>query len=128
MPSDDLIDFWRERHLGTLTTLRADGSPHVVPVCVTVDETLEIARVTCSRGSVKARNVRRAAQEGARAAVTQVDGRRWSTLEGLAVVRDDAESVRDAEERFEVRYQRPPRVNPQRVVIEIAIDRVLGLR
>ena len=26
-----LAGFWAERHLCTLTTLRADGSPHVVP-------------------------------------------------------------------------------------------------
>ncbi|PXY30469.1 acyltransferase [Prauserella coralliicola] len=127
MPSDELIEFWRERHLGTLTTLRADGSPHVVPVGVTVDEALEVARVICSRGSVKARNVWTAGAGGARVAVTQVDGRRWSTLEGRAVVRDDPESVRDAEARYAARY-RTPRVNPQRVVIEITIERRLGLR
>ncbi|MFF5989570.1 TIGR03618 family F420-dependent PPOX class oxidoreductase [Prauserella flavalba] len=127
MPSDELIEFWRERHLGTLTTLRADGSPHVVPVGVTVDEAFEVARVICSGGSVKARNVRAAGAGGARVAVTQVDGRRWSTLEGRAVVRDDPESVRDAEARYAERY-RVPRVNPRRVVIEIAVERRLGLR
>jgi glycosyltransferase involved in cell wall biosynthesis len=35
--SADLIAFWQERHLCTLTTLRADGSPHVVPVGVDPD-------------------------------------------------------------------------------------------
>jgi nitroimidazol reductase NimA-like FMN-containing flavoprotein (pyridoxamine 5'-phosphate oxidase superfamily) len=29
---DDVLTFLRDRHLATLTTLRADGSPHVVPV------------------------------------------------------------------------------------------------
>ena len=28
----DALDFLTERHLATLTTLRRDGSPHVVPV------------------------------------------------------------------------------------------------
>ncbi|PXY22348.1 PPOX class F420-dependent oxidoreductase [Prauserella muralis] len=126
MPSDALIEFWSERHLSTLTTLRADGGPHVVPVGVTVDEAFAIARVICSRGSVKARNVRRGGADGARVALCQVDRRRWSTLEGTAVVRDDPESVRDAEDRYARRYQRQPRVNPERVVIEIRIDRVLG--
>jgi hypothetical protein len=37
----------------------------------------------------------------------------------------DSDSVHDAEQRYTVRY-RPPRVNPQRVVLEIAVDRVLG--
>jgi hypothetical protein len=57
--------------------------------------------------------------------VCQVDGRRWSTLEGPAVVRDDVESVEDAVRRYAERY-RQPRVNPERVVIEIQVRRVTG--
>lgn len=125
--SEELRQFWAEPRLSTLTTPRRDGSPHVVPVCVTVDEDLTVARVICSRGSVKARNVRAAGEGGARAAVCQVDRRRWSTLEGTAVVRDDPESVRDAEARFALRYGRQPRLNPQRVVIEITVERRLGM-
>lgn len=125
--SPELQEFWYERHLCTLSTLRADGSPHVVPVGVTVDEKFEVARVICSRGSVKARNIRAAGEAGARVAVSQLDGRRWSTLEGLAVVREDAESVRDAEDRYAVRYGRQPRPNPERVVLEITITRTLGM-
>ncbi|NKQ54937.1 PPOX class F420-dependent oxidoreductase [Amycolatopsis sp. K13G38] len=124
----ELHDFWRERLLSTLTTSRPDGSPHVVPVGVTVDEKFETARVICSRGSVKARNVRAAGEAGARVAVCQVDRRRYSTLEGVAVVREDADSVRDAEERYAARYGRQPRPNPERVVLEIRIDRTLGMR
>ena len=56
----------------------------------------------------------------------QVDGRRWSTLEGDAVVRTDPAAVADAERRYALRY-RQPRPNPERVVIEIAVRRVLGL-
>jgi PPOX class probable F420-dependent enzyme len=125
--TDELREFWSERHLCTLTTLRADGSPHVVPVGVTVDEKFEVARVICSRGSVKARNVRAAGEAGARVAVSQVDWGRWSTLEGTAIVREDPESVRDAEDSYAVRYRRQPRPNPERVVIEITVDRRLGM-
>ncbi|WP_199432376.1 TIGR03618 family F420-dependent PPOX class oxidoreductase [Qaidamihabitans albus] len=125
--SDEVREFWREWHLSTLTTLRPDGRPHVVPVGVTVDEEFGIARVICSRDSVKARNVRAAGAGGAPVALSQVDRRRWSTLEGRALVRDDPDSVRQAEDRYAVRYQRRPRVNPQRVVIEIAIERRLGM-
>ena len=117
-----LLDFLAERHLATLTTLRADGTPHVVPVGVTYDPDRRLARVITSGTSAKARNVR----EGqARVAVCQVEGRRWVTLEGQAAVRDDRESVAEAERRYTERY-RAPRVNPTRVVIEIAVDRVLG--
>ncbi|MEV0780869.1 pyridoxamine 5'-phosphate oxidase family protein, partial [Streptomyces sp. NPDC050428] len=31
----EYLAFWHERHLSTLTTLRPDGTPHVVPVGVT---------------------------------------------------------------------------------------------
>ncbi len=118
----ELLTFLTERHLATLTTLRADGSPHVVPVGVTFDPATATARVITSGGSAKARHVR-AGQS--RVAVCQVDGRRWLTLEGTAVVRDDAASVADAETRYARRY-RQPRENPARVVVEISVDRVLG--
>ena len=39
--------------------------------------------------------------------------------------RREAESVRDAENRYAARYK-PPRENPQRVVVEITVQRVLG--
>ncbi len=120
--SAEFLEFWTERRICTLVTLRADGSPHVVPVGVTLDVGAGLARVICRRGSVKARN---AAVRGT-AVVSQVEGGRWSTLEGAAVVREDRESVAEAERRYAQRY-RVPRENPERVVIEIAVRRVLGL-
>ena len=117
-----LVAFFTERHLATLTTLRADGTPHVVPVGVTLDAATGTARVITSGTSAKVRHVR-AGQS--RVAVCQVDGRCWATLEGTAVVREDADAVADAEDRYARRYQRP-RVNPARVVLEISVDRVLG--
>ena len=122
LTSAALREFWTERHLCTLTTLRADGSPHVVAVGATLDPETGVARIITSGTSAKVRHVR-AGQ--ARVAVCQVDGRCWATLEGTAVVRDDAAAVADAEERYARRYQRP-RVNPARVVLEISVDRVLG--
>ncbi|HVL84440.1 MAG TPA: TIGR03618 family F420-dependent PPOX class oxidoreductase [Pseudonocardia sp.] len=121
--SDEFRRFWTERLLATLVTLRADGSPHAVPVGVTLDLDAGIARVICSRGSQKARNAAR----GGRAAVSQVDGRRWSTLEGEVTLRTEPDAVADAERRYGARY-REPRPNPERVVLEIAVTRVLGLR
>jgi hypothetical protein len=135
--SAGLRAFWTERHLATLTTLRGDGTPHVVPVGVTLDAEAGIARVICSGDSAKARHVRNGGPGGvpgggpdggpggALVAVCQVDGARWSTLEGRAVVRDDPDAVHDAERRYARRY-RQPRENPKRVVLEIAITRVLG--
>jgi PPOX class probable F420-dependent enzyme len=116
-------EFWRERHLCTLTTVRADGTPHVVPVGVTLDLDAGIARVITDGGSAKARRIRAAGR--ANAAVCQVDGRHWSTLEGVITLNDDPEAVADAVRRYAERY-RTPRVNPDRVVLEIAVTRVLG--
>ncbi|GAB1641013.1 pyridoxamine 5'-phosphate oxidase family protein [Krasilnikovia sp. MM14-A1259] len=120
-----LAAFWAERHLCTLTTLRADGSPHVVAVGATLDADAGLARVISTRSSAKVRHIAAAGPGGARVAVCQVDGARWSTLEGIAVIRADPAAVAEAEHRYAARY-RPPRPNPLRVAIEVRITRVLG--
>ena len=119
--SSAALEFVRARHLATLTTLRPDGSPHVVPVGFTWDAEDRVVRVITSGGSRKARN----AAGGGRAVVCQVDGRHWLSLEGTARVRTDTAAVADAVQRYAARY-RVPRENPQRVVVEIVVDRVLG--
>lgn len=108
-------------HLASLTTLRADGTPHVVAVGLTFDAEAGKARVITFDGSQKVRN----AERGAYAALTHVDGPRWLTLEGPVVVRRDAASVADAEVRYAARY-RQPKENPRRVVIEMDVARVMG--
>ncbi|WBB65291.1 TIGR03618 family F420-dependent PPOX class oxidoreductase [Micromonospora sp. WMMD812] len=120
-----VVEFCRERHLATLTTLRPDGTPHVVPVGVTLDPAAGLARVITSETSRKARHVAAAGAQGAPVAVCQVDGRRWLTIEGRAVVRSDAATVAEAERRYAERY-RTPRPNPARVVIEITVTGLLG--
>ncbi|MFP5022741.1 PPOX class F420-dependent oxidoreductase [Pseudonocardia phyllosphaerae] len=123
--SDRFRELWSERRPCVLVTLRRDGSPHASPVGVTVDVEDGIARVICSGGSQKARNVAAAGPDGARVSATVVDGRTWSTIEGVATVRDAPEEVTAAEERYAQEYK-VPRVNPQRVVLRIVVDRVLG--
>ncbi|HEU5038622.1 MAG TPA: PPOX class F420-dependent oxidoreductase [Nocardioides sp.] len=118
-----LLDFWTERHLCTLTTLRKDGRPHVVPVGAVVDREQRCAWVITSRTSVKVRHLAHSDV----VAICQVDGRRWSTLEGRATVHEDAESVRRAEEQYAGRY-RQPRPNPDRVAVRIEVDRFLVSR
>ncbi|MEU5725176.1 TIGR03618 family F420-dependent PPOX class oxidoreductase [Micromonospora sp. NPDC047738] len=125
-PDDERVTrFFQDRHLATLTTLRADGTPHVVPVGVTFDPIAGLARVITSGTSAKARHVAAAGTAGVPVAVCQVAGRWWLTVEGRAVLRRDPASVAEAERRYAERY-RPPRPNPQRVVIEIAVTRLLG--
>jgi len=114
-------EFLRERHLATLTTARPDGTSHVVPVGFTFDRARPLVRVLTSAGSRKARNL----EAGGRAVVCQVDGRRWVTLEGEAVIRTDDEAVARGVAAYSERY-RVPRPNPDRVVVEILVDRAMG--
>jgi F420H(2)-dependent biliverdin reductase len=118
----DLVAFFTERHLATLTTLRRDGSPHVVPVGFTYDASTRLARVITGGGSVKARN---AGRPGAVAAICQVDGARWLTVSGPIRVATDAEAIADAVARYAARY-RQPRVNPERVALIIEVETVMG--
>ncbi|HEY3545847.1 MAG TPA: TIGR03618 family F420-dependent PPOX class oxidoreductase [Propionicimonas sp.] len=119
--------FVTERHLATLTTLRADGSPHVVPVGFTWDADLGLLRITTRDGSAKVRNIERAADlaGGARAAVCQVDGGRWLTFEGRIGVSREPDEIADAVRRYAVRY-RQLEFDARRIVLRLTVDRVLG--
>ena len=119
--SAEMLAFLKERHLATLTTVRADGSPHVVPVGFSYDAEAGLVRVITFAPSMKARNAAR----GGRAAVSQVDGGRWATLEGVCRLVDDAPSVALAVAGYAARYRQPgERVD--RVAIEIVVDKVMG--
>jgi F420H(2)-dependent biliverdin reductase len=118
---DAAREFLSERHLASLTTVRPDGSPHVVPVGFTFDP-LGLAFVITNDRSVKVANSER---PGARGALCQVAGRLWLTLEGTLQVSRDQADVARAVERYAGRYRRP-RVNPTRVVIRMTVDRVMG--
>jgi PPOX class probable F420-dependent enzyme len=117
------LEFWRERHLCSVTTLRRDGSPHVIPMGIVIDPENYSAWGITSRTSQKVANLR--AGHDPRVAVCQVDGMRWSTIEGTAEVLDDPDSVAEAVRRYTERY-RQPRENPLRVALRITITRVIG--
>ena len=104
--NDAALEFLTERHLATLATTRPTGTPHVVAVGFTYDRDTRIARVITVDGSQKVRNVER----GGYAAVTHVDGPRWLTLEGSAVV--SRERLRVAEVIHQIRQ-------PQHALVEV---------
>ena len=104
----EVLDFLTERHLATLTTLRRDGSPHVVPVGFTYDAATRFARVITSGESVKARNAAARAVGG-----RDVPGGRRAVVDrqraGAGGHRPGGDRRRRA--RYAARY-RQPRVNP----------------
>ena len=119
---EEVLTFLTERHLATLTNVRADGTPHVVPVGFTYEPKTRLARVITSGESVKAKL---AGRLGAVGALCQVDRARWLTLSGPLRVERDPAAVTDAERRYAERY-RVPRENPLRVVLVMEVDRILG--
>ena len=119
--TDEMLTFLRERHLASLTTMRKDGSPHVVPVGFSYDAESGIVRIITFPSSVKYKNALR----GGRAVVSQVDGGRWLSLEGTVTGTDDPTRVAAAVAGYAARYRQPGE-REDRVAIEIAVDRVLG--
>jgi PPOX class probable F420-dependent enzyme len=123
--SPAFTDFWRERRLCTVTTLRPDGTPHLVPMGVVLDPERDEAWAITSGTSRKARNIATAGDDGALIAACCVDGRWWSTVEGRATVSSDPDVVAEAERRYAERYK-VPRENPSRVAVRIRVTKVLG--
>ena len=119
--------FVTERHLATLTTLRADGTPHVTPVAYMWDAATGTAVLTTERGSAKAVNARRRGPDGGapRAALCQVDGGRWLTLEGTIEADDDPVALADAAARHARRYHELEPAG-ERIVLRLTADRVLA--
>jgi PPOX class probable F420-dependent enzyme len=117
--------FLAENHLCTFVTIRPDGSPHVAPVRFTWDSAARLARVMSVGTRRKARNI--LANPAGRVSLCQVDGGRWLTLEGTAAVSADTDRVLEGVHRYARRYWSRPPEPPGLVVIEISVDRVLGL-
>lgn len=113
------IEFVRERHIGTLSTMAPWGGIHAVAVGFTLHDGL--LRIITSRDSQKVRNVRR---DGT-ATISQVDGARWLSFQGAATVHDDPDEVALAVGLYAERY-RQPRVNPLRVTIILTPSRLMG--
>lgn len=107
-----MLSYYREEyadhgrpHGGRVRRDRAPaGTPHVTPE--------EITQTSAGEGA-------------APVALCQVDGARWASIEGRAVVLEEAASVRHAELLYTMRYRRP-RENPDRVAIRVAVTRTLG--
>jgi PPOX class probable F420-dependent enzyme len=118
--------FLVERHLGALTIVRPDGRPHVTAVGFTYEATGDggLVRVITWSGSVKSRLLERNGTLWA--AVCQVDGARWLSLAGPAVVSADPARCADAVQRYAQRYSPPKDRGADRRVIELRVAEVRG--
>ena len=58
MTEQEYLDFMRGTHTGKVSTVRADGSPHVAPIWFDLDDDGTIL-FTTGEASVKGRNLRR---------------------------------------------------------------------
>ena len=121
--SQEVLSFLDERHLASLTLLRPDGSPHVTAVGFTWDQDSQLVRVITWAGSMKSRVLEQT--PNSRAVVCQIDGGRWLSLEGTAVVSSDEARCKEGTERYANRY-RIPQDRQDRTVIEISVDQILG--
>lgn len=121
---DEVLAFVADRYLATLTIVRPDGTPHVTPVGFTWDDDAKIARIITWEGSQKARLLE--GSGGRPAAVSQVDGGRWLTFEGIATVSSNTAVCADAVERYTARYRSPKDRGADRRTIEIVVTRVMG--
>ena len=117
----EMLVFLAEYHLASLTTFRSDGSPHVVPVGFSYDHDQHLVRIITFSSSTKYKNALR----GGRAVVSQVDGGRWLSLEGIVSGTSDQQRVAAAVAGYAARY-RTPGDREDRVAIEICVDRIMG--
>ena len=122
-PSTDVMSFVTERHLATLTVVKADATPHVTPVGFTYDVDAQLVRVITWSDSWKAKHI--ASQGSAAVAVSSVDGGRWLTFSGTGTVTSEPDRVAEGVRRYAERY-RAPKERDDRVVIEIAVDKIVG--
>lgn len=114
-------EFWAAPRLATLGTVRADGTPHLVPVKAMRDD--EELLVLTRAASAKARHVVRRPW----ASVAEVTPTTWFTVEGKAVVSTDVDDVARGLAAYERRFGRDGWSGADCVVM-VRIERVLGGR
>ncbi len=132
MTPDERDAFLRETRIGKLATLKADGSPTIVPIWFEWDGAE--ARIFTSRTSAKVKRL----QADPRAALSVEEGvgvpERWVTVEGTVTV-DEAGGWALAQ-KLAARYYTPERcaealaswekMKDQWVVLRITPARILG--
>lgn len=117
MIPDELDGFWLPPRIATLGTVRADGSPHLVPVKCLRD--IDRFWVLTRPETVKVRNLR----ASGRASLAEHTDTVWATVEGRAHITQDPVEFERARAAYEVRFGRPDTWATCVLVLEV--DRVL---
>ena len=117
--SDEALAFVTDRHIATLSTMSPDGRIHVVAIGFSYRD--GIARIITGGGSRKVANL----LADNRLSISQFEGARWLTLQGTATIATSPEDVALGVELYSKRY-RAPRENPERVVIVMTVEKVMG--
>ena len=113
--------------VGTVTTLRADGSPHSTVVWVDTDG--DAVLFNTARGRAKERHILRDARVSV-AVVDPQDAFRWVAVTGIAELVDDgADDHIDSLAKKYLGADSYPFRNAaeQRVIVRITVDRVDGI-
>ena len=116
-------DFLAEPHVGTVTTLRPDGSPHSTVVWVDVDD--EGVLFNTAIGRAKEQNL----QRDPRVSMLVLDPRdvhRWLAVDGTAEL--TTEGAREHIDRLHDKYVGPGSFHhvpgEQRIIVRIRADRI----
>ena len=117
--SDEALAFVTDRHIATLSTMSPDGRIHVVAIGFSYRD--GVARIITGGGSRKVANLR----ADNRLSISQFEGARWLTLQGTATIATSPEDVALGVELYSRRY-RTPRENPERVVIVMTVEKIMG--
>ncbi len=112
-----LDGFWAGPRLATLGTVRADGSPHLVPVKAMRDG--DVFWVLTRRDSAKVRHV----LATGRASLAEHTRTTWASVEGKAWVGEDPALLAAARRAYERRHGSPSTWGDCVLVVEV--DRVL---
>tara|TARA_B110000438_G_C15799954_1_gene644633 strand:+ start:1497 stop:1907 length:411 start_codon:yes stop_codon:yes gene_type:complete len=121
--NESLYEFVTERHLGTLTLVRSDGRPHSTPIGFMWDKKAKVAKIITWSGSLKSKLLTEKELLGS---ITQVDGGRWVTFEGVCSVSEDQKICKDAVDQYALRYSPPKDRGSDRRVIIMNVSRILS--
>ena len=87
------------------------------------DDENKVVKIITWSGSLKTRLLKEETLVGT---ISQVDGGRWVTFEGICSSTGDSEICSDAVKRYSLRYSEPKDRGDERRTITMTVDRILS--